>query len=318
MGLLAGTSYDPSTAASISTAAAQAMTAIDTSNLRLTFTAPAGPLYDGTHVAVRVRQRGVLTGATTQAQVLFGILDGSTVKARQAPFTGSRVANTNKMAVQYCSYLVGGLTPGTSYTWDAALGVETAVASTNLRYGGPNNATTNDAFGAFVYEIYDTPGLLGFAMYDPGTAVTKSVGSLQAMTALDTTNLRITFNAPPSGNVATRMQSVCHGAAGTNLGIQMGILDSSTVRGRAMSSIGSPNNTAAATDFYGLVYHGLITGLTAGTSYNFDAAWGVEVIQASMNIVYGGPDDTTADNAFGGFAYEIYDAGSVIPPSSIV
>ena len=41
-------------------------------------------------------------------------------------------------------------------TWDAAYGVETAVAATGLKYGGPNNATANDAFGALIFEVWST------------------------------------------------------------------------------------------------------------------------------------------------------------------
>ncbi len=37
----------------------------------------------------------------------------------------------------------------------AAYGVETLVASTGLKYGGPNNTTANDAFGAFQFEIWE-------------------------------------------------------------------------------------------------------------------------------------------------------------------
>jgi hypothetical protein len=32
--------------------------------------------------------------------------------------------------------------------------VETVVASTGLKYGGPNNTTTNDAFGGFAFEVW--------------------------------------------------------------------------------------------------------------------------------------------------------------------
>ena len=38
--------------------------------------------------------------------------------------------------------------------WDAAYGVETVVAVSGLKYGGPNNATANDAFGAFRFEVW--------------------------------------------------------------------------------------------------------------------------------------------------------------------
>ncbi len=50
------------------------------------------------------------------------------------------------------TFLVKGLTPSTSYTWDAAYGVE--VTNNAIEYGGPNNAVATDAAGAFQYEIW--------------------------------------------------------------------------------------------------------------------------------------------------------------------
>lgn len=150
MGLLAGTLYDPTTAVSKATTAALAMTALDTTNLRLTFTAPA----NGT---VMVRMGGVLHGATTFPQVLLGILSGSTVVARKAPLAnlgGTGVATT--FCALEATFVVTGLTAGNSYTWDAAYGVETLVASTGLKYGGPNNSTANDAWGGFTFEVWST------------------------------------------------------------------------------------------------------------------------------------------------------------------
>lgn len=148
MSLLAGTCYDPAVAVTKATTAAQALTAIDTTNLRLTFTAPGSG-------KVLVRLQGTLHGATTFPQILLGVLDGATVKGRTAPIgapMGTALATTF-MSVE-STFVVTGLTPGTSYTWDAAYGVETVVASTGLKYGGPNNTTANDAFGGFVFEIW--------------------------------------------------------------------------------------------------------------------------------------------------------------------
>jgi hypothetical protein len=149
MACLGAICYDPATAVSKATTAALALTALDTSNLRLTFTAPSNG-------RVMVRLRGILHGATTFPQILLGVLEGSTVRGRQAPvggLPGTAVATT-MLAVE-AVFCVTGLTPGNSYTWDAAYGVETLVASTALKYGGPNDATANNAFGGFVFEIWE-------------------------------------------------------------------------------------------------------------------------------------------------------------------
>lgn len=149
MSLLAGVAYDPATAVNKVTTAALALTAIDTTNLRLNFTVPASG-------RVAVRLQGTLHGSTTYPQILLGVLEGSTVRGRLAPaglLNGTAVAST--FLTVEAQFLVSGLTPGASLNWDAAYGVETLVASTGLKYGGPNNTTANDAFGAFIFEIWD-------------------------------------------------------------------------------------------------------------------------------------------------------------------
>jgi hypothetical protein len=125
------------------------MTAIDTTNLRSTFTVPASG-------RVLVRLQGTLHGATTFPQILLGVLEGATVRGRVAP---AGMINGTALATTFLTvegqFMVTGLTPGASLTWDAAYGVETLVASTGLKYGGPNNTTANDAFGAFLFEVWD-------------------------------------------------------------------------------------------------------------------------------------------------------------------
>lgn len=150
MALLAAKAYDPAVAVSKATTAALALTALDTTNLRLTFTVP-------TNGAVLVRLHGTLHGATTFPQILLGVLEGTTVRGRVAPtgtLTGTALATT--FLPVDALFVVSGLTSGASLTWDAAYGVETLVAATGLKYGGPNNTTANDSFGAFLYEIWST------------------------------------------------------------------------------------------------------------------------------------------------------------------
>lgn len=147
MSLLTSKLYDPAVAVSKATTTAIAMTALDTTNLRNVFTAP-------TSGVVLVRMQGVLHGATTAPQILFGVMEGSTVVARSAAKLNSANVAATSLVVAEAMFLVGGLTPDQQYTWDAAYGVETVVASTGLKYGGPNSATANNAFGGFAYEIW--------------------------------------------------------------------------------------------------------------------------------------------------------------------
>lgn len=148
MGLLAGTFYDPAAAVTKATSALLAMTAMDTTNLRLSFTVP-------NNGRVMVRIAGVLHGAATFPQILLGVLEGTTVRGRSAPILGGGNLAATTLMLAESVFLVTGLTPGASLTWDAAYGVETIVASTGIKYGGPNNTTTNDAFGGFAFEIWE-------------------------------------------------------------------------------------------------------------------------------------------------------------------
>lgn len=150
MSLLASKAYDPAVAVTKATSALLAMTAFDTTNLRNTFVAPANG-------AVLIRMQSVLHGATTVPQTLFGLLNGAAVIGpRVAPMiSGGNLAATTFFKAE-ASWVVAGLTPGTTYNLDAAYCVETLVALTGYKYGGPNNIVANDAFGGFNYEVWTT------------------------------------------------------------------------------------------------------------------------------------------------------------------
>jgi hypothetical protein len=300
MACLGAVSYDPATAATASTATLIAMTALDTTNLRLTFTAPANGI-------VMVRLKGVTHGATSSPAIYLGVLDGATLKGRMAPSTTRPSTDTGATSqiVREAVFLVTGLTPTTSYTWDAAYGVSGVVAASGLKYGGPNNTTTDDAFGAFHFEVWETANLLAGKLYDPASLVTKTTTALLALTALDTTNLRHTFTAPASGNVLWRIHTMDYGNS-THGMLQLGILESSTVRARSLANgTGTPGVASA---FQTLEASGVITGLTPSSSYSFDAAYGVEIVSAGGGLKYGGPDNASGANAGGGIAYEIWAA----------
>lgn len=301
--LLAYTQYDPPTVASLSTASLLAMTAMDTANLRLSFVAASRSVY--------VRIRVTMGGATTSSQVLLGILDhtnGDVVKARQAPLTGRGGAAANATTIASAVIAITGLTPGQTYTYDAAYDVEFAVAATALKYGGPNNTTQNDAFGSIAYEIWDAPELLDSKHYDPAVAVSNSVATATAMTALDTTNLRCTFVGPASGIVHVRLRGVTSDTTGGLANTLLGILDGATVkmRNRGFGGINDVGSLAATSQFVAEATG--IIAVTPGLTYNWDAAYGVDGQQVGGNLHYGGPNDTTQANAWGGFSFDVSDA----------
>ncbi len=308
MKLLAGTCYDPTGGAVVSAATSSllAMTALDTTNLRLTFTVPSNG-------SVMIRMRTTIFGATTVPQILLGVLDHSNsdvVKARVAPLVpGNSQSSATGLTPYSALMIVTGLTAGTSLVYDAAYGVEVVVAATAIQYGGPDNTTVADAAGGFAYEIWDTPGLLASAVYDPSSVATKSTASLVAMTAIDTTNLRVSFVAPSSGIVLVRLRGTITNTSGSTLSPLWGVLDGATVRLRVRGA-GARNVQGsagtAATDQFAYEATGLVTGLTPGTTYTWDAAYGVEGAGTTSAIKMGGPNNTTTNDAWGQFAFDVW------------
>lgn len=177
MKLLAAIHYDPSTSASAATTATRAMTALDTTNLRLSVTVPS-------HGMVRVRLQCVTHGNTNSPQILLGILEGSTVIGRVAPKLNASNNAATTMYVAEADFCLTGLTPGT-YNWDAAYGVETVQVSSAIKWGGPNDSTANNAFGAFVFEVYDP--------------APESAGGSSDWTANERTAIRAILGIPASG-----------------------------------------------------------------------------------------------------------------------
>jgi hypothetical protein len=89
---------------------------------------------------------------------MLGVLEGTTVRGRLVPagLPNNVVGSATAFLTVEALFLVTGLTPGAALTWDAAYGVEGIVAGSGLKYGGPNDATVNNAFGAFLFEVWTT------------------------------------------------------------------------------------------------------------------------------------------------------------------
>lgn len=151
--LLGAKLYDPAGAVSKSTTANLAMTALDTTNLRIPFTVP-----DNGAVRVVMTCTVHLSGiGPTVPLVLLGVLSGGSVAGRKyAAAIRQEINGSLEFIHLRTEFVVPGLTPGASLTWDAAYGVESAGTGSAIKYGGPNNTTTGDAFGAFGYEIWST------------------------------------------------------------------------------------------------------------------------------------------------------------------
>lgn len=299
MGIL-GTpvAYDPASAASLSTASLLAMTAVDTTNCRITFTAP-------TNGIVQVRARCLTVGATTYPRILLGVLNGATVMLRMSPIGTVLGTAATYPAIQEMVGYISGLTAGNSYTFDLAYGVEVVLASTNIKYGGPNDTAGADAWGLISFEIWDTPNLLAVAVYDPSSAATKFCTSLLAMTAFDTTNLRLTVIAPSSGDIFWRLRTQFHGSS--TMGVQaLGILESSTVVARQISLSATPSGVIS-TSCLAHDASGVLSGVSGG-SHTYDAALAVQVVASAGGFKHGGPNNTTTNDAFGATVFELWKA----------
>lgn len=192
MNLLGAATYDPAVSVTKSTAALLAMTVIDASgNTRVTGTVPpSGRVYWKIKCAI--------SGAATYPQVLLGVMSGATVLSRApAMLSGSNLAATTICAA-WAEGVITGLTPGAAFTYEAAYAVETLVAATGIKYGGPNTATTaTDAFGAFQFEIWDPS-----PVYTPasGAAPTTTISA-----RLDTEITAVASVQADTDNIQTRL-----------------------------------------------------------------------------------------------------------------
>jgi hypothetical protein len=151
MNLLFGKLYDPTSAVTAFTTSTTgvAIVAFDTTNLRATFTVPPSGY-------VRVRMSAQLHGATTFPTILYAVMSGSGIVARQQPMQslGNTAVATAQVKAE-SDFIVAGLVAGEAKTWDAGYGIEVGVTATGVKYGGPNNTTANDAFGGFAFEVWD-------------------------------------------------------------------------------------------------------------------------------------------------------------------
>jgi hypothetical protein len=146
--------------------------------------------------------------------------------------------------------------------------------------------------------------LLKAALYDPAAAVSKATSSLLAMTAFDTTNLRLAITVPAHGMVRFKMRCIVTGAT-TCPTILLGVLNGATVIGRVSPQYENATANATTQNFV-LDAEFTVTGLAPG-AMNVDAAYAVQVIVASTNIKYGGPNTNAGANAWGGFLFEAWD-----------
>ena len=161
--------------------------------------------------------------------------------------------------------------------------------------------------------------LLAGLLYDPSVAVGKATNALLAMTAIDTSNCRLTFTAPRHGQVLVRLVvplEIANG--GAHPWVMLGVLDGSTIRGRVLASIGALNNSSTVADSLILSASFIVSGLPSEGIVSLDAAYGIEIVStsAATMLKFGGPDDAIEHTAWGGISFEVYDPQPVLVNAS--
>ncbi len=122
---------------------------------------------------------------------------------------------------------------------------------------------------------------LGFKAYAAGSDSTLHTQSTNTLTAMDTTNARVTFTAPASGNVLVSISILISIPASGDTYI--GLLESSTTVGSNYAMATNAAAQAPAFRFSGQFY---ITGISAG-SHSYDLA---HRVTANSTVSYTGPN----------------------------
>ena len=257
MNLLFGTCYDPTSAVTAFTTSTTgvAIVAFDTTNLRATFTVPPSGY-------VRVRMSAQVHGATTYPTILFAVMSGAGIVKRQSPMQslGNTAVATARVKTE-SDFIVSGLTAGEAKTWDAGYGIEVGIASTGVKYGGPNDAIANNAFGGFAFEVWDP-----CPFYTPASGVPPTTPVIAYTSGIKT---KTDF-----------LPSATAGAAG---GVQIAGTNAATVYASvtcsAAFSINGVSNVAQTGDAFNIVKSG-------GTGDN-------AAIKAKTDLIPAAPASTT-------------------------
>lgn len=111
-------------------------------------------------------------------------------------------------------------------------------------------------------------GILAYCTYAPSFNQYSTTSGTAA--DVDSTNLKVTFTAPPSGSVMVHMNAYCQMYGSVTAGDWL-LRDGSTTVTGSQRQMAYDASTAAT--FSTLNYQNIITGLTAGTSYTWKWGW---------------------------------------------
>lgn len=174
-----------------------------------------------------------------------------------------------------------------------------SVKSGGLEYCGQTLTIegTQTGYAAATHPPTLPGSLLGYTSYAPSSVSTYTLVAIgTGLTALDTTNLLVTFTAPPNGNVLVRLSAFAQGGATAADNVLFGVVSSTGSPGTLVGVGGLVFSSPVATavdDEAAVSTEQIITGLTAGTAYTWYFA-GAYVTAAGKVLAQGGSTVTTS------------------------
>jgi hypothetical protein len=215
-----------------------------------------------------------LNGDTTPAFAQVKDSDLSTSDVTTNNVSSTKHGFAPKSPADAAQFLNGAATPAFAAVKDSDLStsdITTNNVSTS-KHGFtpklPNDATKYlDGTGAYTVPAGSSSNILAYVGYAQGTDTTLHAASTNTMTAMDATNVKVTFTAPASGNVLVEC-SVLHdlNTAGNTF---WGLLDGGGSTVAQVFAINQGTGGAFA-DYRTAKF--VVTGLTPGNSYTYKFA----------------------------------------------
>lgn len=219
---------------------------------------------------------------------ITGVLSNATgVIQDTAGYSGATITETFGSVPLSSSVVVGALIAGigstpTSLQGLTALATITDAGSANIEqsfyivgaYGVPGPQGAQGPQGATGAQGTQGPqgtqgtgsALIGYIQYEPSSEVTYN-NSGASFAAYDATNLSVSFVAPTSGTVLVRLTARCQVTSGYGY---FGLLDHTSHSQYADSAMVTGNISGSPIQTFSVPI--VVSGLTAGTTYQFDWA----------------------------------------------